>query len=639
MTKPPTGFILHGTDELPPRQRLLRAGPLTAILEGGTLRYVKLGEVEVMRGLYAAVRDKNWGTVESRFTHYEVEEGEVSFRVRFTSEHESSETHFIWDGEISGSEDGTIRFTMEGTARRTFLKNRIGFCVLHPMELAGTPIEVQSPDSVVEGQFPQVISPQQPFFDITIIRHPIGLNAEVEFIFEGDIFEMEDQRNWTDASFKTYCTPLKFPFPVEIKAGECVSQSVTLKVLGELNSEPAGSRTPDPEIVVGAEPVGILPSLGFGVASHGETLTESELEHLISLKLMHLRVSLDLTSPGWEETFHRAATETGILGINLELEVVTDNMGSGLNTLIEMLAHERTHVARLLIFSGLETTKPTIQRARQLTRAAGIRLLVGGGSRAFFAEFNRAEFPLDLMDTAGYSINPQVHAFDEASIVETLAAQAATVESARKIVGGLPLAIGPITLKKSFNPVATDLEEEPKLGELPPEVDTRQMSLFCAGWTVGSIRHLASAGAASLTYYETTGWRGVMEKASGSPLNEQFPSRPGMLFPVYHVFATLSGFTGAEILPVEINGLPRIEALALRTAGRTLVLVANLNAESRQLTVRLPVERNLEMRMLDKASDADGFRPMTVSGRSEGRLQLDLPPFALAELKETVDQR
>ncbi len=41
---------------------------------------------------------------------------------------------------------------------------------------------------------------------------------------------MEDQRNWTDASYKTYSTPLALPFPVEIRAGETVEQTVTLWV-------------------------------------------------------------------------------------------------------------------------------------------------------------------------------------------------------------------------------------------------------------------------------------------------------------------------------------------------------------------------------------------------------------------------
>ena len=51
------------------------------------------------------------------------------------------------------------------------------------------------------------------------ISHEVvpGLMAEVRF--EGETFEMEDQRNWTDASYKTYCTPLSLPYPVEVKEG------------------------------------------------------------------------------------------------------------------------------------------------------------------------------------------------------------------------------------------------------------------------------------------------------------------------------------------------------------------------------------------------------------------------------------
>jgi D-apionolactonase len=42
---------------------------------------------------------------------------------------------------------------------------------------------------------------------------------------------MEDQRNWTDASFKTYSTPLELPFPVEVAAGERIFQRVVLSIM------------------------------------------------------------------------------------------------------------------------------------------------------------------------------------------------------------------------------------------------------------------------------------------------------------------------------------------------------------------------------------------------------------------------
>ncbi len=52
-----------------PEQRVLRAGPLTMLYENGDLRYIRLGEHEIVRRLYVAVRDRNWGTVLPQFSN------------------------------------------------------------------------------------------------------------------------------------------------------------------------------------------------------------------------------------------------------------------------------------------------------------------------------------------------------------------------------------------------------------------------------------------------------------------------------------------------------------------------------------------------------------------------------------------
>ena len=56
--------------------------------------------------------------------------------------------------------------------------------------------------------------------------------GEIVIRFEGDLWEMEDQRNWTDASYKTYSTPLRLPYPVEIHEGDRVWQRVTIEARG-----------------------------------------------------------------------------------------------------------------------------------------------------------------------------------------------------------------------------------------------------------------------------------------------------------------------------------------------------------------------------------------------------------------------
>ncbi len=134
------------------------------------------------------------------------------------------------------------------------------------------------------------------------------------------------------------------------------------------------------------------------------------------------------------------------------------------------------------------------------------------------------------MDFITYSINPQVHAFDNLSLVETLSAQGETVKSARKFSNNKPISVSPITLKMRFNPNATAPEANMKSDQLPPQVDVRQMSLFGAAWTLGSLKYLCESETHSLTYYETTGWRGVMETELGSHLPEKFFSSKKQFF-------------------------------------------------------------------------------------------------------------
>ena len=53
---------LFGTDVADSKGRLLQAGAISVMLDNGALRYIKLGDVEVLRAIAFLVRDENWGT-------------------------------------------------------------------------------------------------------------------------------------------------------------------------------------------------------------------------------------------------------------------------------------------------------------------------------------------------------------------------------------------------------------------------------------------------------------------------------------------------------------------------------------------------------------------------------------------------
>ena len=61
---------------------------------------------------------------------------------------------------------------------------------------------------------------------------------------EGDSWETEDHRNWTDASFKTYSRPLALPYPYKVAArAEETRHTATLTFAGKLPAKaPPGAR-------------------------------------------------------------------------------------------------------------------------------------------------------------------------------------------------------------------------------------------------------------------------------------------------------------------------------------------------------------------------------------------------------------
>ena len=632
----PRRVLWYGKDAPLPEARELRAGPLTMLLEEGGLRYVRLGSVEVLRQVYGAVRDRNWNTVPAEVSNLRVRQGESSCDASFDVRCRQGDVDFAWRGAIRGSADGTVVFRFEGEAGSTFLRNRIGLCVLHPVECAARPCRVAHSDgSVEEGVFPRLVSPHQPFKDIRAISHPVAAGCEAEVRFEGEVFEMEDQRNWTDASFKTYSTPLALPFPVEVKAGTRIVQTVTLALKGRV---PKLAPPPKDVVLTVGRPTWGEPffdGLGLGVSEVAPSPRQAA--RLSALALRHLRVDVDLADPGWEGRIERAAAQA----LAAETRLLVGFRPAPEPTLRRLAERIASHGAAACRFVVLDpASEAEAGQGAWLGHVCNPDLgwlHAGGGvgTRAYFAELNRG--PWMSLGWSGvplaYSINPQVHGSDLRTLVESLAGQGEVARSAGDRGGAMGQIPGPVTLKPRFNPNATAAEAEPE-GALPSSVDERQMSLFGAGWTVGSLKHLLAC-VASPTYYETVGWRGVMEAESGAPLPARFPSVPGAVFPLYHVFADLANLPGGRVLSAASNDPLRAEILAIRRDDRLRVLAANFTPEL--LRVRLAgLPDRLRLRRLNETNAERAMTsPEEYRGEPPDLLNgeiLELLPFEVARL-------
>jgi D-apionolactonase len=189
-------ILLSGQETLPAKSIPLRAGDLSMIFEpdNAFLRYIRFDGKEVVRNIYAAVRDQNWNTIPWSVRRLKTNIRRRAFDISFNVDCEHGEIRYTWRGAVSGDERGRVTFSFEGEAKSKFLRNRIGICVLHPIfELAGKACCVEHSDGKCEEtEFPKRIAPWQPLHDVRAVQFDVVLGASIELRFEGDTFETED---------------------------------------------------------------------------------------------------------------------------------------------------------------------------------------------------------------------------------------------------------------------------------------------------------------------------------------------------------------------------------------------------------------------------------------------------------------
>src|SRR5262245_32026391 len=87
------------------RPMKLHAGKLQLIFDPQTLsvRGIRWNGREIVRAIYGAIRDADWGTVAPAVSDLQVQADDSAFAVSFTAECVSGEIDFLWEGRITGS--------------------------------------------------------------------------------------------------------------------------------------------------------------------------------------------------------------------------------------------------------------------------------------------------------------------------------------------------------------------------------------------------------------------------------------------------------------------------------------------------------------------------------------------------------
>ena len=552
--------------------RKLVAGPLTLEYSEGSLWNISNGSEEAIRRIYLVFQDINWTSrpFVIKDEIWEVSDRSFSAKIKAQGSHDAKDLSV--ELEITGSESGEITYGFSASTAVSFMRNRLGLCLLHPVAgLAGRECELTKADGAVEiSRFPDAISPNQPFLNLSGISHKLQSGQVVSVNFKGEIFESEDHRNWSDASYKTYCTPISLPFPAQVTPGETLSQKITISISGEHTT--AISKNESAVITVGAEEIE-LPEIGLGLSEDPAHLIVSEYAGFEDLAIKHLRLALNGDSQ-IRSAVEKALLVTKQLKIDLDLAIKAESPEQ-LKAILQSIIEIKDQIRSFYIFSASEKTTPIgfIQVAEELL---GDKSKIIGGTDLYFTELNRNQGSVDFIDQVNFSINPQVHSFDDRTLIQNTASQKAIATNAHRIAKGKKVSIGPITLRPRYNPNATQPNKDLSNTALPSSVDARQRTWLAEGWTAMSIRSIAeSESISTLTYFETLGWRGIRELSTGSEDALNFASKAGEEFPVWRLFKNLKGFTHARPTASSLPEL--VDCLIITSAEKTEAILVNFS--------------------------------------------------------------
>ena len=220
MSEAPSRSIrLFGTDSRSSRRACCSAGPLTAELEAGNLRYIRFSRRrdDLARSPSSSATRTGAPTIPA------IANLESSRNAQTDS---ASPTAAVAQGrgpgvrlssaEIAGAPTDRCASRRRGARGQRFPHQP--HRLRRPASIAGVAGQSRRGHRDDHGQrlrnpVPRTDRSRAADDEPARDPHAFAPGAAVECRMEGDTFEMEDQRNWTDASYKTYVRPLALPWP------------------------------------------------------------------------------------------------------------------------------------------------------------------------------------------------------------------------------------------------------------------------------------------------------------------------------------------------------------------------------------------------------------------------------------------
>lgn len=539
-----------------PRGLALAAGPLRTRLVDGRLMPVVAHGHELWHGVHFLLRDEHWRTPPLRLEPAGHERLPQGWRV-VAQGHFDVQPPVRLRLTVEGHDEGWIEVTGEAWPMGELAANRLGLCLLHGDHTAGSAVAVEHTDGrLTQSTLPRQVPPWPPFGDIRALRHEVTPGAWACARFEGEAFELEDQRNNADASFKTYSRSNFLPRPMRLREGEPLWQRLRLSLQGEA---PAPAPPPVRQLALPCPADAPRPLvLGLELCAADLQDVERSIERARTARPDRLHW---VPGPGDDRDVPALARLLQGCGLPLRLDLA--DLPPARSTVdIERWA---LHLAEVGIVPAEVAVFPSTPEAVAAARRAfppGTR--VGGGTADFFVQLNRQD-RLPKLDFLAFTVCPIVHGVDDDSLMAGTRSLRPMLQTLHARWPGVPVQLGPSGIAARRSPLGERAHPAP--GERAPlgATDPREADAFGAAWTLAHIGAALDAGAEAVTV-------GTLARSAEAPLQALWRE----------LAARRDGAALSPLRPPA--GLPLGGLSVHRADGGVRQLIVNLDAESIDLT-------------------------------------------------------
>jgi hypothetical protein len=578
-------------------------GGFTLDLAREAIRNIRYEGVQIIDLLYTAIRPSDWSTLKSDEYAADLKirgnDYEITITESFTSALVAT-TKII----LSAGNTFSVEYELKGLAE--YSVNRWGICFcLDTADWMGASVISSgnsysllrdiSPqrvvDGVVQGLFPeshemQFIAADQRYLKV---------------VSNGKVLEAEDQRNWTDNTYKIYSGSLKEPRPFTTSPGSSWKQNVNFEV-----GVPKQNNSDPTKILV--REIEALPSIGLQFNSD-PLLTPDDLEKaLVLLEIDHLRVNAESLTP------QKIAT-TASNGLILETALLSSNQNEILKAEVVQLSERIPAGSRLLI----QREGREVVEADDLPKNESLNTFIPG-TDAYLVDLHREKF--EFTNSVSYSITPTVHSADTETIFKTLSTQKESIEFAQKYLAP-QVFVSPITFSARGNP-ETGHSRDQRINFADRDSAMHIRTIEGAAWTLGSIYAVASAGAFSGSWHELFGEHGIVYLQSGAI----------KFSPVFHAISALGAHHAHQItIATSLDN----SWVAFENRETKTILVASLRPWSLEITAKVLAGyksmQSLRGEDCDKASQIMDWWSFAEATPISADFPLTLTPFEIVLIR------